>query len=306
MAATVLPPIDGQPVSDTNLEPLTVEKVLSFCFPDRTLEGDSPLGRLELLARFGPLDAHGQLRGGRGGGHVLTAGEVRQMAYDLHAQRWKRKLKRDFVDDLVPYTLGVNPKKGRSVYGHEDVRALLHAVPQDGNDGTIDLARFQDIVLKDVQRRFRLAFQAASVGKPLNMKLNDPIKELAQAQALARTKEAKEPEPDGPPQHTILVSALPTSAQDPNKLKSKLRGLAIPCAEQERPPERPLIPKVEPPPSHDTRDASPSRDKAIRALRKKELRGKLGDLTMWGHGQLSGSISRSLRKSVRFADESSA
>lgn len=305
MATTVLPPIDGQPVSEPNPEPLTVDKVLSFCFPERTLEGDSPLGRLELLARFGPLDANGQLRGGRGGGHVLTAGEVRQMAYDLHARRWSRKLKRDFVDDLVPYTLGIDPRKGRSVYGHEDVRALLHSVAQDSSSGNIDLARFQDIVLKDVQRRFRLAFQAASVGKPLNLKLNDPVKELAQAQAQALAKGKETKEPDEPPQHTIRVSSLPVSAQASNKLKSKLRCLAAPSLELEKPTPKLMIPPAEPPRSDDNRAESPVRDKAIRALRRKELRG-MGDLTMWGSQQLSGSISRSLRKSVRFADQISA
>lgn len=305
MSETVtLPPIDGtQRPSDlqhSGSQALNLANVISFCFPTRTLEGDSPLGRLEVLARFGPLDAQGNLRSGRCGDHVLTAGEVKQMAYDLHARRWQKKLKRDFVDDLVLCTLGIDPKSRNCAYGPKDVQALLSEMvkgddPSGFEKSTFEFAHFQQTVLTYVKSRFRKAFNAVNYGRPLAARMDNPVKEAEERRALKIISGKETPDEVLKQMTCVLLSNVVSPGRNRIDMKSTLLALGSEVESGSAGPDSSRV-SPRPPP-----DSPQNRERLLRSMRKKELKAKKEPI-LCGSKQLTASITRR----VSFSKEATA
>lgn len=292
----ILPAIDPtRKVSEEqhgDVQVLNLDKVLSFCFPTRTLEGESPLGRLEVLARFGPLDSDGQLRSGYRGDHVLTAGEVKQMTYDLHARRWQKKLKRDFVDDLVLCTLGVDPTSKRSAYSPKDVRAILSDVTKDDDHSAIELSQLQDAVLTYVKSRFRNAYNSVIHGRPLVARMDNPVKEMEHALAL-RKKQGRDlvVEESLKQQKCLLLGDVVNPGRNPIDIESTLQALGTEAnsPKSARSRDSPRMKELSPRPPPESPE---NRERKLRAMRRKEMKANKDQSILWGSKQLTGSISK--------------
>lgn len=175
--------VDHAPVPDGDSRDrgpqISMEQVLAFCFPERGALTDSCLGRVDVLAKFGPLDSEGRLRGGSFGSHQLQIGEVKQMALDIHARRWSQLLKREYVDDVVPHTLGIDVKTGRSVFGREDLRQiLLRSVDRrrrSDDNPMLEFRRLQAVVLGNVDARFQAALSRIKLGRSLSPRLGRTV-----------------------------------------------------------------------------------------------------------------------------------
>lgn len=194
-----VPPLSSAAAA-ASLPPMTVDDVLGFCFPKGrdTGVGESPIGRLEVLARFGPLDGDGRIRGGRKGQHRLEDREVRQMAQELHTRMWQRSLGRDNVEDLVWVTLGLEGPETKSLHRPEDLRFILRSAIDDNDqdafeaeaevDGggrcRIDFARMQKAVFADLKSRLKIVKGCTRKGKPLRpQEYLKPFREAIAARA---------------------------------------------------------------------------------------------------------------------------
>eukprot|EP00397_Hematodinium_sp_SG-2012_P046953 GEMP01053218.1.p1 GENE.GEMP01053218.1~~GEMP01053218.1.p1 ORF type:complete len:320 (+),score=69.98 GEMP01053218.1:76-960(+) len=136
--------------------PMGLRQVLRWC-----MKGDSAIGRLDALCKFGPL-VDGQLRAGfYKCERAMSDAELRQMVWSEHAAHWKALLPaRDYLDDVIPLTLGVH--KGKSIYLGPDLREILREsiAEQESDekvDGPIDFKKLQKVVSNHRRRRFRSA-----------------------------------------------------------------------------------------------------------------------------------------------------
>lgn len=124
-----------------------------FLYPPHQEHPES-IGRLEIFARYGPLDSWGQLRGSVGGSHVHTdneiklmiAHETREMLFALFNK--PRVIAEVIVDPLLPVALGQ-----RMTW--KEVRKLLAKVPTD-SDGRFNFAAAQNVILENQRRRLQI------------------------------------------------------------------------------------------------------------------------------------------------------
>eukprot|EP00928_Gymnodinium_smaydae_P046269 TRINITY_DN30821_c0_g1_i1.p1 TRINITY_DN30821_c0_g1~~TRINITY_DN30821_c0_g1_i1.p1 ORF type:complete len:311 (-),score=79.77 TRINITY_DN30821_c0_g1_i1:69-1001(-) len=130
----------------------TMQCLMRFLFPE-TLEQPQSTGRLELFARYGPVDDDGHLRGGIRGGHVISDMEIRLMVQNntreaLFAQFTKpRSTVEVIVDILMPHAMAHQ-------YTASEVRRMLRDVPVD-EDGRLDFAFAQRVILESQRARLR-------------------------------------------------------------------------------------------------------------------------------------------------------
>lgn len=123
-----------------------------FLFPNN-LEHPESTGRLELFARYGPVDSEGRLRGGISGAHVHTDLEIRQMiAHETRERLFKlfnkpRATVEIIVDALMPKALDHN-------YTWAEVKKMLKVVEPDST-GRLDFSQMQRIILDSQQQRLR-------------------------------------------------------------------------------------------------------------------------------------------------------
>lgn len=147
--------------TDTTVPFETLER---FLYPP-LLENSNSTGRLELFARFGPTDEEGQLRGGAGGMHVHTHGEINEMIrHDCREALFSlfdrpRNDVEVIVDTLMPTAMA-------SRYTREEVQSLLSRVPCD-ESGRMNFRAMQRAVLASQQRRLRAIVARVNAGKPI-------------------------------------------------------------------------------------------------------------------------------------------
>jgi len=129
----------------------TWPQLLLFIFPD-TLEHPESTGRLELFARYGPVDKDGKLRGGISGSHVHTDLEIRQMIH--HETREVLftlfKKPRETVEVIVD---GLMPAAMAHVYTLSEVKQLLK--PCIGENGKLNFSQMQKIILDSQKERLQ-------------------------------------------------------------------------------------------------------------------------------------------------------
>lgn len=132
---------------------VTWTQLQSFLFPSN-LEHPESTGRLELFARYGPVDEKGCLHGGRGGTHVHTDGEIRLMIKNETREALFSTINKPrdtadiIVDQLLPVALSHN-------YTLSEIKRMLKGVPVDGS-GRMDFADLQEVILADQERRLKL------------------------------------------------------------------------------------------------------------------------------------------------------
>merc|ERR1712187_371785 len=91
---------------------------------------------------------------------------------------WKKALKREFLDDVVPMTLGVD-LRGHSVYNLADVQEILSSLtPQQHNDdetmkggrvgAMVDFRHLQQVVVDDARHRFQTAYRLVKLGQQVS------------------------------------------------------------------------------------------------------------------------------------------
>lgn len=125
----------------------------NFLFPSN-LEHPESTGRLELFARYGPLDDAGRLHGGRGGKHVHTDGEIRLMIKnELREALFSviskpRNVAELIVEQLLPIAISHN-------YTMSEIKQLLAGVVLE-SDGQMNFAELQEVILENQQHRLKL------------------------------------------------------------------------------------------------------------------------------------------------------
>lgn len=171
---------------------VSATQLMLFVFP-ASLEHPESTGRLELFARYGPVDDEGKLRGGISGSHVHTDLEIRQMirheTREMLFSLFKkpRETVEVIVDGLMPAAMEYN-------YTWNEVKQLLKSCFQEAHngDGKLNFRNMQQIILQSQKTRLqallkegrltkergpRVAFQskaAATLAGPVNKKkLND-------------------------------------------------------------------------------------------------------------------------------------
>eukprot|EP00928_Gymnodinium_smaydae_P081074 TRINITY_DN64651_c0_g1_i1.p2 TRINITY_DN64651_c0_g1~~TRINITY_DN64651_c0_g1_i1.p2 ORF type:complete len:342 (-),score=72.01 TRINITY_DN64651_c0_g1_i1:149-1174(-) len=138
--------------------------LMDFLFP-ASLENPNSCARLELYAKCGPTDEEGNLRGGMGGSHVCTNGEVHTMAHDEMREAMFQCFKKPrsdvevIVDSLLPSALARR-------YSPEEVWELLRSVPRDVH-GRMCFADIQRTVLESRRLRLRAIVERVEAGKPI-------------------------------------------------------------------------------------------------------------------------------------------
>eukprot|EP00933_Yihiella_yeosuensis_P056570 TRINITY_DN5584_c0_g1_i1.p1 TRINITY_DN5584_c0_g1~~TRINITY_DN5584_c0_g1_i1.p1 ORF type:complete len:338 (+),score=70.00 TRINITY_DN5584_c0_g1_i1:72-1085(+) len=143
----------GDPMKGTTKDAgVTWMQFMFFVFPT-TLEHPESTGRMELFARYGPVDQDGKLRGGISGSHVHSDLEIRQMI--THETREMlfalfkkpRETVEVIVDALLPRALHQN------LTSHE-IKHLLKDVPIiSGN--RMSFPAMQSIILEHQKNRLK-------------------------------------------------------------------------------------------------------------------------------------------------------
>eukprot|EP00927_Polykrikos_kofoidii_P060853 TRINITY_DN55761_c0_g1_i1.p1 TRINITY_DN55761_c0_g1~~TRINITY_DN55761_c0_g1_i1.p1 ORF type:complete len:377 (+),score=53.31 TRINITY_DN55761_c0_g1_i1:310-1440(+) len=157
-----------------------------FLYPPM-LDNSNSTGRLELFAHFGPTDEEGQLRGGGGGMHVHTDGEINEMIrHDCREALFSlfsrpRNDVEVIVDTLLPTAMS-------SRYTREDVQALLSRVPC-GDDGRMNFNQMQKTILASQRQRLKAIVARVNAGKPIAPPKERPLKVGFQSQAAAAQME---------------------------------------------------------------------------------------------------------------------
>mmetsp|Transcript_17144 Transcript_17144/g.37165 ORF Transcript_17144/g.37165 Transcript_17144/m.37165 type:complete len:346 (-) Transcript_17144:136-1173(-) len=126
--------------------------LLRFLFP-LELEHPESLCRLELFARFGPVDSEGRLRGGVRGSHVHSNFEIRQMLQNETQQALFSVVEkpRSSAEIIVEQAL---PRAIAEVYSQTEVRNLLKDVQLDDN-GDMKFSEMQKVILDNRRRRLK-------------------------------------------------------------------------------------------------------------------------------------------------------
>jgi len=134
---------------------VTPEQLHLFLFPT-SLEHPESTGRLELFARYGPVDQAGKLRGGISGSHVHTDLEIRQMIHHETREmlftlfKKPRETVEVIVDSLMPAAMVYS-------YTWQEVKHLLKPCFQEmgSNGGKLHFARMQKIILQNQRERLQ-------------------------------------------------------------------------------------------------------------------------------------------------------
>jgi len=134
---------------------VTPEQLHLFLFPS-SLEHPESTGRLELFARYGPVDQAGKLRGGISGSHIHTDLEIRQMIHHETREmlftlfKKPRETVEVIVDSLMPAAMVYN-------YTWQEVKQLLKPCFQEvgSNGGKLHFARMQKIILQNQRERLQ-------------------------------------------------------------------------------------------------------------------------------------------------------
>lgn len=137
------------------LKDVTPEQLHLFLFPT-SLEHPESTGRLELFARYGPVDEAGKLRGGISGSHIHTDLEIRQMIHHETREmlftlfKKPRETVEVIVDSLMPAAMVYN-------YTWQEVKHLLRPCFQEmgSNGGKLHFAHLQKIVLQNQRARLQ-------------------------------------------------------------------------------------------------------------------------------------------------------
>lgn len=162
-----------------------------FLFPSN-LEHPESTGRLELFARYGPVDSDGRLRGGIGGSHVHTDLEIRQMiAHETREMLFAlfkkpRATVEVIVDSLMPAALDQN-------YTWAEVRKLLRHVPVD-SDGRLNFAVAQKVILENQRRRLQDLLKEGGTKKERGPRVPFQSKAAEMLMATTRRKKLNEQE----------------------------------------------------------------------------------------------------------------
>lgn len=126
--------------------------LLRFLFPPGAERPEST-GRLELFARYGPVDEDGSLRGGIRGTHVHSEFEIRQMIKHETKEALLVVLKKPRATAEV-IVEGVLPRALEQVYTQAEVRAMLTGVPLDRR-GEMKFADLQVVILESRRNRLK-------------------------------------------------------------------------------------------------------------------------------------------------------
>jgi hypothetical protein len=133
---------------DKSSDDIAQQALMRFLFPEE-LEQPQSTGRLELYARYGPVDAEGRLLGGIQGGHVHTKNEIRQMINHNTREALFSLFKRErstvaiIVDELLPIAMAHN-------YTRPEVNRMLRKLP-DRSFGTL-----QSLILENQKKRLKV------------------------------------------------------------------------------------------------------------------------------------------------------
>lgn len=147
---------------------MSLDQVLRWC-----LRGTSPIGRLDVLSKFGPLRDGKIIGGPHNCEHAMTEAEIGQMVWSEHRNDWKRLCpERENVDDILPLTLGVSAEgksKSKSMYTFAELRKFLNTMVAEEEDpdkrprisnfitDPLDFEKFQKVMRQHRRRRFRAA-----------------------------------------------------------------------------------------------------------------------------------------------------
>lgn len=154
---------DGGSPSDKPITGVTMQSIMKFLFPP-TLEHPESTGRLELFARYGPVDEDGKLRGGIQGGHAHTDGEIRTMItwntrealFGLFTK--PRSTVEVVVDSLMPLAMAHH-------YTVAEVKKMMREV-STGANGRMDFRALQNVIFERQRQRLQAyRFGVPPVGK---------------------------------------------------------------------------------------------------------------------------------------------
>lgn len=166
--------------------PMIIKDVIQWCF-----KGESPIGRLDVLSRFGPL-VDGQLRAGfYKWESAMSETAICEMVRNEHTTHWKKLMPtREYFEDIVPLTLGVH--KGKSLYTKQDLLDIVQrAADEDatGDDAPLEFANLQKVVANHRRRRFRSAHSMIQQGGLLGGSPEVFIKKVQDQAKLPKPKE---------------------------------------------------------------------------------------------------------------------
>eukprot|EP00929_Paragymnodinium_shiwhaense_P112143 TRINITY_DN80398_c0_g1_i1.p2 TRINITY_DN80398_c0_g1~~TRINITY_DN80398_c0_g1_i1.p2 ORF type:complete len:406 (+),score=98.49 TRINITY_DN80398_c0_g1_i1:145-1362(+) len=151
---------------------VSMDSLKKFMFPSR-LENPNTTGRLELFCRYGPADEDGNLRGGQGGSHVHSDGDINVMVKQDCREGLFRQFNRpksdveEIVNSLLPAAMS-----GR--YSEKEVEAMLAKVPRD-EEGRMNFAVMQNLVLEKMDQRLKAIVKRVESGKPIVPPKERPI-----------------------------------------------------------------------------------------------------------------------------------
>lgn len=152
---------------------VSIESLKQFVFPER-LENPNSTGRLELFCRYGPADEDGNLRGGQGGTHVHSDGDINVMVKQDCREGLFRQFSRPksdvehIVDSLLPAAMS-------SRYTLAEIEKLLAKVPRD-ESGRMNFAVMQRLVLQKMDDRLKTIVKRVEAGMPIVPPKEAPIK----------------------------------------------------------------------------------------------------------------------------------
>eukprot|EP00930_Biecheleria_cincta_P022558 TRINITY_DN16468_c0_g2_i1.p1 TRINITY_DN16468_c0_g2~~TRINITY_DN16468_c0_g2_i1.p1 ORF type:complete len:337 (-),score=70.58 TRINITY_DN16468_c0_g2_i1:329-1339(-) len=171
------------PLPSARQDGVTTTQLMLFVFPS-SLEHPESTGRLELFARYGPVDEDGKLRGGISGSHSHTDLEIRQMirheTREMLFSLFKkpRETVEVIVDGLMPAAMEYN-------YTWNEVKQLLKPCFQDAmntEDGKLRFRDMQQIILESQKTRLQALIKEGRLTKERGPKV--PFQSRA-AQVLA-------------------------------------------------------------------------------------------------------------------------
>jgi len=142
---------EGQSQKPSSGDGLTMPQLMLFVFPS-SLEHPESTGRLELFARYGPVDQAGNLRGGISGSHVHSNLEIRNMIHHETREmlfalfKKPRETVEVIVDGLMPAAMAYN-------YTLPEVKQLLK--PCFGENGKLKFNQAQQIILDTQKARLQ-------------------------------------------------------------------------------------------------------------------------------------------------------
>lgn len=167
--------------------------LMRFLCP-QSLEQPQITGRLELFARYGPVDEDGCLRGGIRGGHKISDREIRLMVEAntreaLFAASTKPRCTTEVIVDLVlPIAMSHN-------YTISEVKRMLREVSVDPL-GRLDFAASQRVILQAQRQRLKPFLHDSESGRGHGRSPRGPFqsKQAAALTTVMRKTKLSEPE----------------------------------------------------------------------------------------------------------------